>query len=90
MVEYSTTAEWIAQQIDKTARSTCILELSALLVVEYLRHDNSNIVVAFQLLHKRCQPPLRRLDIGVEQDEGFVALELRQGTIVALGKASCD
>ena len=63
--EYSTSAEWIAQKVDKSTRSTCILKLIRLLNAQYLRTYGCNSIISLKPIYKRIKPTLWCLDIRV-------------------------
>ena len=79
-------AERIAQVVDEPARSARILEPAAIGQGPQLRRDGRHVRIAVQRLQQRTEPPLRRLDIGIEQNV-VIGLDPRQRPVVALGES---
>jgi hypothetical protein len=67
--EYSTTAEWITEVVDKTSRSTSILKLITLGIGQELRRYGGDIAIFIEHLNKRLPPIWRNLNIGVKQQD---------------------
>jgi hypothetical protein len=87
-IEDASATEGIAQTIDITACGTGVLEMGGGVLGTYLRLTGSDVGVVVHIGEQGLQPPLGRLDIGVEQE--IVVIGLANGTkglVIAFGKA---
>ena len=85
-LENTPPAERESEPVDESARSARIFETIALGAGQQFRPHGRHVGRSVQRSDKRFEPPLRRLDIGVEQHP-VIALQLRQSTVIAAGKA---
>jgi hypothetical protein len=68
-VEETSPCEGISRSIEKAARSPCIFEAVAIIVLEELRLHCSDVGVTGHCLHQGTKPLGGNLDIVIEQED---------------------
>ena len=84
-VEKTSTTEGIAQTVDESPTRPCIFERIAIIDTQQFRLTSSDILMRIQQFYHRCQPMVRHLDIGIQQ-QVILGLDLLQRPIIPFRK----